>query len=157
MADNAYALVQVDPRRADVAQLMVDYRDHLIAAGVLGEAAAAAFLHLDLAEFEPPSGTMLGVITDAELVGVGAVRLLEPGVAEMKRVYLSPRVRGRGLGMALVVALEAAARTLGATTMRLDTADGLDAAIAMYESAGYRQRDAYNANPDCTRWYTKEL
>ncbi|MET3636209.1 GNAT family N-acetyltransferase [Curtobacterium oceanosedimentum] len=72
---------------------------------------------------------------------------------EVKHVYVSPAGRGRGVGTAVMDALERAARDLGATSVVLDTNDSLVAAGAMYRSRGYRRVAAFNDNPNATAWY----
>jgi putative acetyltransferase len=71
------------------------------------------------------------------------VRELEPGVAELKRMFVRPLHRGRSLGRALLSALEEKARTAGIRVMRLETASLLTEAIALYRSAGYRDIPQY--------------
>jgi DNA-binding MarR family transcriptional regulator/GNAT superfamily N-acetyltransferase len=87
--------------------------------------------------------------------GCGAVNRLEPGVAEIKRMWLHPEVRGRGVGRQLLAALESHAR--GCHTVRLDTSDHLPEALALYRSAGYREIPAYNDNPYAAHWFEKRL
>src|SRR5579859_7449361 len=74
----------------------------------------------DAAELEPPCGRLLVAFDGGEPVGCGAVRVIAPGVAEVKRMYVGPAARRRGLGRALLAALERAAADLGCGTVRLD-------------------------------------
>ena len=67
----------------------------------------------------------------------GAVRVIGAGIAEIKRMYVAPQARGRGLGRTLLVALEQAAAELGCDRARLDTAATLTEAVGLYGSAGY--------------------
>ena len=67
------------------------------------------------------------------------------------------RARGRGVGRALLVALEERARSLGYTTIRLDTHGGEHAAVALFRSAGYRAIADYNGNPYARYWFEKRL
>ncbi len=71
------------------------------------------------------------------LVGSVALRLLEPGVAELKRMYVLPGHRGRGLGRTLLARGLAWAREQRVRTVRLDTAEAMTAAQRLYESAGF--------------------
>jgi putative acetyltransferase len=76
-------------------------------------------------------------------VGCGGVRLLSPGVGEIKRMYVAPGARGNGLGRALLTALEDAARELGCAALRLETGLRQPEAISLYEASGYRQIPRY--------------
>ncbi len=92
-----------------------------------------------------------------QVVGGGGVRLLDPGRAEVKHLYLREEVRGHGWGRGLLTALEREAVRLGATTAVLDTNDTLPAAASLYRSAGYTEVERYNANPNATHWFAKPL
>ena len=92
----------------------------------------------------PPSAADLGVILiarddDGGAIGCGALRDLGPGTAELKRMYVEPAARGRGVAKVLLAALEEAARERGWTTLRLETGPRQPEAIALYSGAGYRE------------------
>jgi len=109
-------------------------------------------------ELTPPKGNFLVVrADDGNPVGCGAVKLLDPQTAEIKRMWLAPDVRGQGVGRQLLDALEAAARDLGATKACLDTNEILDAALVLYRKSGWQEVPAYNDNAYATRWFAKEL
>jgi DNA-binding MarR family transcriptional regulator/GNAT superfamily N-acetyltransferase len=118
-------------------------------------------LHADDApaadEIAPPGGRMLLARLFGEPVGCGAIRTLEPGVGEIKRMWISPEVRGLGVGRRLLAELERAAIALKLRTVRLDTNGSLAAAIRLYRACGYREIPAYNRNPYAQHWFEKTL
>ncbi|MGY1704272.1 GNAT family N-acetyltransferase [Geodermatophilus sp. SYSU D00697] len=115
----------------------------------------------------PPSAADVGVVlvardADGTAIGCGALRALEPGVAELKRMYVVPSARGRGVSRQLLDALEAEAGARGWTTLRLETGPRQPEAIGLYESAGYRPIEAFGAyvdEPDagCSLYYERVL
>ena len=111
-----------------------------------GSAGAAG----DLA-FEPYDDVayLVGVV-NGRAVACGAWQALSEGVAELKRMYVRPAFRGRGLARQMIVAIEEEALAAGRPVIRLETGTYLSAAIALYQSAGYRQIPAfgqYAGNP----------
>ncbi len=76
-------------------------------------------------------------------VGCGAFRPLEPGVAEVKRMFVLPEARGLGVGREILQQLESAAGERGYTSLRLETGLRQPDAIGLYESAGYRRVPCY--------------
>jgi GNAT superfamily N-acetyltransferase len=109
------------------------------------------------AELLAPHGAFLVANLGGRPVGCGAVRKLDETTAEIKRMWIDPAVRGRGVGRRLLAALEDAARALGCHVVRLDTSTDLVEALALYRSAGYRDIPAYNDNPYASVWLEKEF
>jgi DNA-binding MarR family transcriptional regulator/GNAT superfamily N-acetyltransferase len=103
----------------------------------------------------PPAGLLLVATLHDEPVGCGALKLPAAGVAEIKRMWVSPAVRGLGLGRRLLSELEAHAAAHGARTIRLETNGTLAEAIGLYRAAGYRGVDAFNAEPYAHHWFAK--
>ena len=114
-------------------------------------------LTTDAAQFRKPSGSFLLGRSSDQVVSCGGVYVLEPTVVEIKRMWVAPAARGKGVGAATLAHLETAALELGATTVYLDTNSVLQEAIALYTSRGYVSIEAYNDNPYAQRWFAKEL
>jgi len=108
-------------------------------------------------ELEPPHGVLLVAFDGDDPVACGAVRVIGPGVAEIKRMYVAPRARGHGLGRTLLGELERGAVELGCRTARLDTMAAMAEAGALYRSAGYEPIADYNGNPLATVWMERAL
>ena len=92
-------------------------------------------------------------------VGCGGLRLLEPGAAEIKRMYVEPDARGTGVAVAVLRALEDAARRLGLSILKLETGWGQPDAISFYEREGYLRIENFGpyAGADISRCYARRL
>lgn len=98
---------------------------------------------LDSAEVAPGRGTFLVAYHERAPVGCGAVRLLDPATAELKRMYVTPSLRGAGIGWRLLQALEGEARRLGAERLVLETGVRQAAALALYTRCGFEPIPLY--------------
>jgi putative acetyltransferase len=99
-------------------------------------------------DYAPPNGRLLLAIDDDQLAGCIALRSLPDRACEMKRLYVRPAFRGRGLGQKLVATLVEEAKEIGYERMRLDTLPGkMDQALAMYRRFGFREIAPYYENP----------
>jgi putative acetyltransferase len=98
--------------------------------------------------YAPPAGRLLVARVGGEVVGCVGLRPLEPGVCEMKRLWVEPGFAGRGIGRALAERIVAAARQIGYRRMRLDTIPArMPAAQHLYASLGFQEIPAYYHNP----------
>ncbi len=109
------------------------------------------------AEMGPPDGVFLVGYDAGRAVCCGGVKRLPDGACEIKRMYVVPDARGRGLAGALLGALEDSARALGYRVARLDTGPAQPHAQRLYETAGYRSVPSFNANPLASFWGEKVL
>lgn len=100
-------------------------------------------------KYSPPDGRLYLAFVDNVPTGCIAMRKIEDGICEMKRLYLNKAARGRGLGNKLIEKLIADARKIGYRRMRLDTYPlKMEKAVKLYESHGFREIEAYYDNPD---------
>ena len=105
----------------------------------------------------PPVGAFVLARLGDQAAGCGGVHTFERGIGEIKRMWVDPRHRGKGVGVALLEELERLSSTLGHRVVRLDTNENLPEALAMYRSRGYVEIDRYNDNPYPTHFFEKAL
>ena len=108
-------------------------------------------------ELRPPGGAYLVGFAGDDAVAGGGLRRLTDEVAEIKRMYVRPQARSRGVARALLVALEEAAVSLGYAAARLDTGPKQVHGLELYRSAGYVDVEPYNDNPFACFWGEKRL
>ncbi len=113
-------------------------------------------------KYAPPQGRMYVAVIQVHgvpvPVGCGALRPLEPGVAELKRMYVSPEHRGHGIARAIGERLIDDARQIGYQRIKLDTSGDMLPAQALYTSLGFVPTDRYNDDPmEDTLYYVLEL
>jgi ribosomal protein S18 acetylase RimI-like enzyme len=96
---------------------------------------------------------------EEKVIGCIALRVMPQFTdrGEVKRLYVKPEYRGRGIAAALHDALETYARNFGHQYLYLDTADNMTSAIRFYEQQGYERCARYNQNPQATIFMRKEL
>lgn len=109
------------------------------------------------AGLRPPTGTFLVAEGDGVAIGCGGVQRIDTTTAEIKRMWIHPEWRGRGLGARLLATLEQAARDLDHQRVVLDTNGTLTEAVGMYRRAGYQPIERYNDNPYAQHWFAKQL
>jgi GNAT superfamily N-acetyltransferase len=110
-------------------------------------------------EFEPPEGCFVLGTIGGTAQACGGCRHLSPGVAEIKRMYVDPDARRRGVGARLLAFLEERARAVGYRQMWLETGSEQPEAISLYVSVGYRPRAAYGEfqHDPRNRCFSREL
>jgi GNAT superfamily N-acetyltransferase len=128
----------------------------------LGEEVDPAGLDHDVAdwqrEYDGVAGVMLVVVDPAgRVVGTAGVRRLEPGVTELKRMWLRPACRGLGLARRLMDRVLEEARALDGCALRLDSERRLAAAVRLYRSYGFVEITDYNRNPRADVWMELSL
>jgi putative acetyltransferase len=150
------AIVIAPPRTSDdleaLRALFVEYAESL--GFSLAYQDFAAELAALPGKYAPPDGTLLLARADGAAAGAVALRPLEPGICEMKRLYVRPAFRGRrtedgsSLGRALAEGIVAAARARGYRRLRLDTIPGkMAAAAGLYRSMGFVEIAPYSPSP----------
>jgi len=108
--------------------------------------------------YAPPDGRLLVADVSGELAGCVALRPQAPGVCELKRLYVRPTHRGRGLGRRLLEALLAEAVAAGYREVVFDTLESMTEALALYRSLGFAETEPYNEHPvEGTLWFRKTL
>lgn len=108
-------------------------------------------------EVSGTAGAFFVAYEEGRAVGCGALRTLEPGVGEIKHVWVHPEARRLGLAGRILDALEGEAAARGHTVVRLDTHASLTEAQAMYRAAGYREIPAYVDHVYASHWFEKRL
>jgi len=98
-------------------------------------------------EYAPPAGCLLLATQGKEIVGCVALRPLGGLLCEMKRLYVVPEWRGKGIGLILAEAVIREAFRIGYGRMRLDTVPSMTSAIRLYRSLGFKEIGPYRLNP----------
>jgi putative acetyltransferase len=141
-----FSIARESPRQPDVERLIAELDAY---ASSLYPAESNHFL--DLEALCARNARFFVARQDGEAVGCAAVRL-EDGYAEVKRLYVLPRMRGRKVGMALLLRLEAQVRTEGVTCLRLETGVSQPEALGLYRRLGFLERGPfgpYQPDPLC--------
>ncbi len=153
---SAIQVGDVDPRHPDARFCLQSYFDEL------GERFEGGFDHArsisaGVDELTPPAGLLLVATLHSEPVGCGALKFHESEPTEVKRMWVSPDVRGLGVGRRLLTELEKHAAAHGSAVLRLETNRNLTEAISLYRAAGYTEVPAFNDEPYAHHWFEKPL
>lgn len=108
-------------------------------------------------DFVPPAGRFLVAVAGEAPLGCGGLRRLSPAVGEIKRLFVGPSARNRGIAALLLRGLEERARGASYGALRLDTHGREPAAVALFRSAGYQPIADYNGNPYARHWFENDL
>ena len=111
----------------------------------------------DAVELTPPAGVFVIARIRARPIACGALKLHPGAPAELKRMWVSPDARGIGLGRRLLQELERLARDAEVEVLRLETNGALGEAIGLYRSSGFREVEAFNAEPYAHHWFEKRV
>ena len=136
----------------------VDTRSVAIVRELFREYAESLEFSLDFQDFErevrrlpgeygPPRGALFLAWVEGDSAGCVGVRPIDAHTCEMKRLYVRPEFRVRGVGRVLAERALEEGRDLGYESMRLDTVPSMTAAIALYRSMGFTDIPAYRHNP----------
>lgn len=110
------------------------------------------------ASYERAGGEFwVAVAETGEILGTCGIYPLDDTTFELRKMYVSPRARGRGAGRLLLDRAISAAREQGARRVVLDTLHTMNAAIALYERAGFVRDDAQIRGARCSRGYRLDL
>jgi GNAT superfamily N-acetyltransferase len=147
----------IAPEPIEATSLLRDYFTDVASSYYRRPATAA---EVDAALADDPSDDLACFLVgryDGVPSGCAGLRPIDPGIAELTRMFVHPRARRTGGGHALLCAAEDAALDLGAHTMRLDTRHDLVEARALYAAHGYAEIPAYSHGPFAEHWYEKRL
>jgi ribosomal protein S18 acetylase RimI-like enzyme len=134
--------------RSYTQELETRFEEHFDVEGTVARAAT---------DYAPPHGLFVLALDGSEVMACGALAWLDDERAEVKRMWVAPSYRGRGLATRLLEHLEGLVASSGRDVVVLDTNDGLTEAIALYDKQGYERVERYNDNPHARLWFRKQL
>jgi putative acetyltransferase len=132
-----------NPDRPDVHRLIDELNTYLLSLYRVEECH-----HLTIGELAGDDVTFFTARIDGELVGCGALRRLDHTMSEIKRMYVLPRLQGRGIGGQILDAIERHGLDQGAGTLVLETGAEQPDALALYRKYGFTERGAYIGYPE---------
>lgn len=98
-------------------------------------------------EYGAPEGCLLLAKDDNQFLGCVALRKIDDGICEMKRLFVKPEAKGKGIGKLLATSIIEEGKALGYRKMRLDTLPAMKPAISLYKSLGFYEIEPYTFNP----------
>ena len=98
-------------------------------------------------QYSPPTGNLFLCFFKNEAIGCVGIRYFEKDICEMKRLYVKPEYRGKGVGKELAISAIKSGKELGYEYMRLDTLSSMETANQLYKSLGFIEIDPYRDNP----------
>ena len=98
-------------------------------------------------KYKPPNGRLLLALYNSKVAGCVGLREFAKGICEMKRMYVKPKYRSKGIGRSLAIAVIQEARKIGYKKMRLDTVPWMKEAIELYYALGFKKIKPYRYNP----------
>ncbi|MGW7535662.1 GNAT family N-acetyltransferase [Amycolatopsis sp. NPDC054798] len=156
-----WKISEIPAEHPEAAAILREYMDE-VASRYYGRPATSDEVDAALAD-EPsdglaaPTGAFLMAYRGGKPAGCAGVRMVEPGLSALTKVYIRPEHRGHGGGKLVVTAAEEAAKRLGSARMRLDTRNDLVEARALYASLGYAEVEAFNDDQYAEHWFSKDL
>jgi GNAT superfamily N-acetyltransferase len=154
-------LRQVEPDSAVASDIVLAYMFDIVSRWHGRPAAPfeveCALVEEPIDDLRPPHGCLVVAFEEDAPVGVGGLRFVDNGIAEMTKVFTVPGRRGGGIGAAVLHHLETVAREHGCSTVRLDTRSDLTEACRLYERSGFVRVEPFNDCRYSDRWYEREL
>jgi len=154
--DVAVTFATADVRSVDADRVLRRYFDELAARFPEGFDVARAYDEV-AALLTPPNGELTLAREAGRVVACGGLHFLDASTAEVRRMWVDPAARGRGVGRALLAHLEGRALLAGCDVVVLDTHAALSEAVRLYVAAGYEAIAPYNDNPSAHFWFRKRL
>ena len=147
----------IDPRDIDARYCLRSYFEELDHRFDTGFDPAQSISASD-EEMTLPHGLLLVAKLPGAPVGCGALKLhMDTQIAEVKRMWVAPDVRGLGLGRRLLERLSAEAASRGMVILRLETNRSLFEAKHLYQRAGFVEVEPFNNEPYAHHWFQKDL
>ena len=134
--------IAVEPFDSPDARRLVDALDAHLAARYKPEHRFGP--HLKAEHVAPGTGSFVIARAEGKAVGCGALRRRDPTTVEVKRMYVEPEMRGRGVARQILDHLESTARSMGAERLVLETGTHQEEAIGLYHSAGFKAIECFD-------------